>query len=648
MDELGNRIVRYLLDVSEVPFTALAIAKAVVGSDATAKDVRPSLYELEKQGRIHKMEEEGRPRWVLASSKAIRRPESLPDREPSLSSSASQDLQGNGVSSPNSLCFGGFDSDGSRSAMASDCFHILAPSPAGKKAAESNFTGQSFPGEPDEWRKSIQQEIDFTGQGFPDGSGTAVLCNSEEVGQVDAESSEGVAAPGAQAGDDILGVASLAQTECPERVSRPDLVDPDLETRLIRKQSYEDREIQRWVLMRMQVYQSKTATDLEVVSAAFLYPENRRRLLGVSTELRQKAYLVDPNVQEATTSKGKVPESERKKCEVPKSGQDKVTVSFPGTLFNVQVCKTDLCHIDSQNRLVYFGASWKPFQNPDSIKVWAYYLVPKAVARAFEDVKKFKNDKAKAQNEEFKILEQTIKDFKLLQQPGIFLVMPQQDILITQCEDDKGKFVEENCTAIFEYLRSTRQKVQGDPSQEAPANAVKELEALKHKLATRAWADFAWEPEFRLHIMPKLLQPMFQFASEHGYLPGFPTEPQVEHGELDQQEFCKTSLFYHEHSIQCLQMFDERLQKIEHQLQEMQLSTVRRPHSLVYLRARILQDLRQAMPAPVSTLNIAKNALGNQATKKDVNPALHELEKLGLVQKLEGNGGPKWTLAGNT
>ena len=63
---------------------------------------------------------------------------------------------------------------------------------------------------------------------------------------------------------------------------------------------------------------------------------------------------------------------------------------------------------------------------------------------------------------------------------------------------------------------------------------------------------------------------------------------------------------------------------------------------------RIVWHLKQVTPDPIDTLAIAKNVLGDKATKKHVNPTLYELEKMGVIQRsAAGCNRPRWILAGN-
>ena len=66
MESLLNLIVAYLSDKTE-PVPTLQIAKYVLGSKATKKMVNPSLYTLQKLGKVRKIAEEngGNPRWIL-------------------------------------------------------------------------------------------------------------------------------------------------------------------------------------------------------------------------------------------------------------------------------------------------------------------------------------------------------------------------------------------------------------------------------------------------------------------------------------------------------------------------------------------------------------------------------------------------------
>ena len=54
--------------------STLAIAKTTVGRNATKKDVAPSLYKLEKEGRVVKSNASGSPCWMLPTDAHCARP----------------------------------------------------------------------------------------------------------------------------------------------------------------------------------------------------------------------------------------------------------------------------------------------------------------------------------------------------------------------------------------------------------------------------------------------------------------------------------------------------------------------------------------------------------------------------------------------
>jgi len=185
------------------------------------------------------------------------------------------------------------------------------------------------------------------------------------------------------------------------------------------KTSYCQIEFQQLIHDLLGRYKSRADDGgLNVFNSYLSYSENSERKLNSSAELRTHSFIVDKSNPHAQVT-----------CKVAPHAEPS-TVDFPGRKINLQMCRT---HGDSDDQLVYIGGHWKQNQaqshhelaDPDSIKLWAYYLIPRQLADDVEYDKKCSKDKIEsaAHTRRLESLKARLKDLG----PCICVVLPRED-----------------------------------------------------------------------------------------------------------------------------------------------------------------------------------------------------------------------------
>jgi len=185
------------------------------------------------------------------------------------------------------------------------------------------------------------------------------------------------------------------------------------------KTSYCQIEFQQLIHDLLGHYKSRADDGgLNVFNSYLSYSENSERKLNSSAELCTHSFIVDKSNPHAQVTRKIAPHAEPS------------TVDFPGKKFNLQMCRT---HGDSDDRLVYIGGHWKRNQarshlelaDPDSIKLWAYYLIPRQLADDFEYCKKWSKDKLESatHTRQLESLNAGLKDLG----PCFCIVLPRED-----------------------------------------------------------------------------------------------------------------------------------------------------------------------------------------------------------------------------